>query len=247
MKQDISSKKGIHAARVFFFEMSNMCNYSYLHKKCPVAKFESKIVLPTKLIKKGINELSLIDYDGTIVFHNYNEPLIDPRLFILTQYAKNKCPNAIIKIRTNGFYLTQELADELHEFGVTELFISLYSKSEEERLRKINFRYLPVTFNDFYSKRDLDGRIDIYDAECSSLDVPCYAPTQKIIVRCTGDVGLCCMDWDFRYLFGNIATLSLQDILADKDFQLLQRRLRGGERYLSICARCTKKFNREPI
>jgi len=229
--------KNIETLRVIYFELSNICNYAYMHKKCPLYNATEKIILSTKIIKKIIKELECINYSGYIAFHNYNEPLIDPRLFYLTKYIKSILVNAKIGLLTNGFYLTQDLTDELYEYGIDVIGISLYSKEEEERLCQIQFRHIKVSFYDLYSN-GLDNRKKIYEREHINSTLPCYSLLSEIVIRCTGDVDLCCQDWDFRHIFGNLKNTSLEEILSTAEVQVLRRDLKQGRRYLDLCRRC---------
>lgn len=229
--------KNIEKIRYIFFELSNICNYSYIHKKCPLSDIDKKITLQTNVIKKVIKELKQIDYAGEIAFHVYNEPLIDQRLFYLTEYAKDTCKKSKIRLMTNGFYLTQDLADEIYEYGVDKIEVSLYSQKEEERIRQIQFRNINISFYDYYSKC-LDNRKEIYEREVQRNTLPCYSLNTEIIVRHTADVDLCCLDWDMKHLFGNLQNSTLEEILSTPKVQEVQYNLKQGKRYLELCKRC---------
>ena len=225
--------KAIHA---IYFELSNICNYSYFHKKCPLHYVVTKQTLPLNVIKKAISELKSIEYDNSIWFNNYNEPLSDPRLFYIINYVKTHLNKSKIHINTNGFYLDQNLADELYECGVDEIIISLYSKEESERLRAIKFS-MDVHMSD-YATNSLDDRNNIYQRELLYCNLPCYSLETEIIIRYTGDVGLCCLDWDNRYNYGNLNHMSLEEILGSSCVQEITSQLKKGKRQLEICKRC---------
>ena len=98
--------------------LSNLCGYACFHKKCPASLIKEKEIMPTQGVKKIINELSEINYAGTVNFHVYNEPLMDPRLFTFIQYAKQLLPKVKIQIYTNAYYLNQVMIDELYGGGI---------------------------------------------------------------------------------------------------------------------------------
>lgn len=225
---------GLRAVKSICFELSNICNYSIAHRKCPLHNVKGKNTLPTQIITKTIEELGEINYSGSIAFHNYNEPLIDPRLFYLSRYAKNICKNSIVRLTTNGYYLTQNLADELKSHGIDDVTISLYSESEAERLKNIRFSDIVPSF---YA-HGLDDRENIYTGPQIPCCLPCYSLSTEVIVRHTADVALCCLDWDSRYTFGNLGTSSLQDILTSSTVREVQNDLQQGQRTLEICKRC---------
>ena len=238
----METPSGIYGIKTIFFELSNICNYSYLHKACPLHVVKNKATIPTYIVKKTIDELGEINYSGVIAFHCYNEPLIDPRLFYLTRYAKDICNNAIIRITTNGFYLTQELSKELYNFGVGQLIVSIYSTAEKERIKLLfnsemikNYK-IEISMQDMIHR--LDGRRDIYTREPISCSLPCYSLTSEIIIRHTGDVCLCCLDFDSKFVYGNLAIAPLKDILVSESVKAVQSKLSTGERFLEICKRC---------
>lgn len=73
-------------------ELSNLCNYASIHKKCPINKIKSPIILSSKIVYSIFNTLKKFSFSGQIAFHTYNEPLIDPRLFKFIEVAKKSCP-----------------------------------------------------------------------------------------------------------------------------------------------------------
>ena len=74
------------------FQLSNLCNYTDIHKACPLSLCRGKEILPSTVVHKTIDELAEFDYSGLIGFHIYNEPMIDPRLFLFISYAKKRLP-----------------------------------------------------------------------------------------------------------------------------------------------------------
>lgn len=216
------------------FEISNICNYSRIHNKCPASVCKEKKVLPSKIIYKTIDELAGVDYDGIFSFHRYNEPLIDPRLFDLIRYAKYKCRKSKILLLTNGAYLTQEIAEELAELDVWILVVSAYSLLEYERFIKLK---VEIPYYVFFSV--LDNRFDIYNAEPVNVKAPCSAPLGDITINVFGEVALCCLDWGNKYIFGNLTNESLKDIINKEFFVKTHKELHKGIRTLDICSRCS--------
>ena len=113
-----------HTSRISI-ELSNLCNYARIHKKCPLNLVETPVILPAKIVFDVLETLERYNFQGIIAFHTYNEPLIDPRLFQFIEFARKACPHSDIFILTNGYYLTQTLADELVDSGVSKIIISV--------------------------------------------------------------------------------------------------------------------------
>lgn len=215
------------------FGLSNICCYSMFHKKCPLYRQKDKTVLPSKIVYKTIDELAEIDYEGIFVFHFYNEPLIDPRLFSFINYAKTHCPSSKIFILSNGFYLTQQMADELAQLGVWILAVSSYSKAEHMRLVGLDVK---VPYYVYYQV--LDDRGDMYDKALLNLDKPCFAPVGDITIAPTGEMVLCCLDWKYRHKFGNLNYESLSSVLNNPETRRVYLNLIQGRRNLHLCQRC---------
>jgi 2-deoxy-scyllo-inosamine dehydrogenase (SAM-dependent) len=214
-------------------ELSNLCNYSMMHKKCPINKIKKPIILPSKIVYSVINTLKRYSFSGQIAFHTYNEPLIDPRLFKFIEVAKESCPSCKIYICTNGYYLDQVMAEELSSIGVTEIHVSAYSDREMERLSKINVN-IPFSTE----RMKLDERLNFYETSEKFIFKPCHAPLSEIIVTRKGKISLCCLDWKRKYLFGDLHYQNLEEILRKGKLHSLYAKLSKGERNLYLCRRC---------
>lgn len=215
------------------FQLSNICNYETIHKKCPLHCSSPKIVLRTSIITNVLDELSEIDYSGIIAFHIYNEPLIDPRLFSLIAKTHNKCPKAKVYILSNGYYLNQNILDELETSVIWLLIVSAYSKYEFDRLSKY---VTSIPYKVFHAS--LDDRQNLYEGPLLNTKAPCYPFVTDLSIACTGEVTLCCLDWDRRFVFGNLNNGKLHDILEKEDVRLVANKLMHGQRTLDICRRC---------
>jgi 2-deoxy-scyllo-inosamine dehydrogenase (SAM-dependent) len=215
------------------FQLSNICNYSFVHKKCPLHGQSRQIVLSSAIITNTLDELSKIGYSGIVAFHIYNEPLIDPRLFSLIEETSIRCPNARIYILTNGFYLNQTVIDELTAKGIWLLIVSAYGKSEFDRLSTYD---VAMPYKVIHAS--LDDRQNLYDRPLLDVKAHCYPFTTDLSISCTGEVTLCCLDWDRRFVFGNLNDERLRSVLDKKEVRDTAVRLMHGERTLDICRRC---------
>jgi radical SAM protein with 4Fe4S-binding SPASM domain len=215
------------------FELSNLCNYSSFHKKCPLSLEVNPRILKSKIVYNVLDTLKLFEFQGEIAFHTYNEPLIDPRLFQFISYAKQSCPNSNIYICTNGFYLDQNLAIELEEVGVTEMYISAYTEQEFERISKIDHK-IPYKI----AHQSLDDRLNQYTHPIMNISKPCFAPLNEICISRDGTIVLCCLDWKKEYAFGDLNNETFENILKKEKLKEIYNRLSKGDRFLEICKRC---------
>ena len=88
-------------------EVSAFCNRACWF--CPNAVVDrrgAKNIMSDETYSQIMSDLESIDYDGTVAFHRYNEPLAD-RPYILRRIAEcaRRLPRANPKIFTNGDYL----------------------------------------------------------------------------------------------------------------------------------------------
>jgi len=217
---------------IISIELSNLCNYSTLHKRCVASIQKEKVVLPLHKICEIIDGLK--DYDKVLEFHGYNEPLIDPRLFYLINYTKSHANRCKIHVLTNGFYLTQTIADELVDFGIDYLTTTAYSNEERFRLSKITVK-IPYVIGTAM----LDDRMKWYETEGEIKGIACNAPYNNLMIRSNGDIGLCCFDAKNKYSFGNIFNESLSDIMLSHDMINAFDELMHSEKKRELCTHCT--------
>lgn len=217
------------------FELANICNFSTVHKKCPLSLLQKPVILSMKVVFNALATMKKYKYKGEICFHTYSEPLIDPRLFVFIERSLLACPEATIFLWTNGWYLTQTLLDELIEYGVKMIRVSCYSNKEYKRISEfktaIDFKFELQKFLDY---------IEIYDSKEVNCDRPCFAPLGEIIITNEGLFSLCCRDWRRDYVFGNLYRKSFEDVLKNPEIRNAYNKLRIGNRFLPICKRCTR-------
>lgn len=232
------------------FELSNTCQLAWFHKACPLNRTVetpyrvlAPIHLPAKIVYDTLTVLQRYDYAGAINFHQYNEPLIDPRLFRFIAAARNACPLAKIDIISNGLNLSEQLARELKEEGVSGIWVTRYGDIDDRNatmdwMQKVIAPIFDGNAN-ILPWESLDHRITLYEREYSDLSDRCYAPLCSIVITRTGDVGLCCYDWMRSVTFGNLADKPLDEIIKSGKMQDVFNNLQNGNRrILDVCRRC---------
>jgi len=188
-----------------------------------------------------IDYLHQQDFTRCIALHNYSEPLIDPRLFLILDTIRGELPAVSIYILSNGWALDQQMLSELVDYGVDRLWCSAYTREEFRRLKQLraNIDYRVKFFG------ALDNRLTIYDREPRPSPGPCFAPLWNVVIRHTGDMVLCCNDWDSRHTFGNVLETDLGRILASDEVQTVYKELSEGVRRFPICKRCGLQRGRQ--
>jgi len=222
-----------HTNRVSI-EISNQCNYSKIHKECPVSLEKKSIILPTNIIYSIFNSLYLFNFNGLIAFHTYNEPTIDKRLIELIKNAKKYCPNSNIYLSTNGSLLTQKYLDELINVGLTDLHVSAYFEKDFYNVSnlKIDIKHKIV------KTKLISDHLEIYDKPLINCKKPCFAPLNELIITHNGNLSLCCREWKRKYIFGDLKYMTLEEIIKEGKLHEVYNKLSNGDRFLDICKRC---------
>jgi len=179
--------------------------------------------LSASILEKVVEFLKKYDFSGLFYLSGYDEPLSDPRMSEFVRYVKKSLPKCTIGMFTNGKLLDSRMMREIVEAGVDVLRLSIYSKSEHERLIKehASSGVNNVCFHPRYDKavtdegagEDMDDRIHNYDFPGTCLQEPCYMPVMYYFVRNTGEVHMCFRDWQYDETFGNLYTDSVEDTL----------------------------------
>ena len=227
-------------------ELSNQCPMAPFHKHCPAHKQTEVRILPLGISEEIVRVLyksGVFDHHKrTIAFQCYNEPLADPRLFAFMRYVRSWMSRVGIRICSNGEYMTRDLFFELIEAGATRIVLSAYSDERYEALQKITAKPHAASVR-VHRVRKFDGRTDKW-ATMPMLNEPCGAPFSDLIIRSTGNVGLCCYDCDESVVFGNLHTGWFADVLV-KSYEKMatfREALRTGDRSIAaVCQHCQSK------
>ncbi len=163
-------------------ETSTLCN-----RRCPwcpnsvYQRSKKQRNINIKLFNKIINELSILDYRGQISLHNYNEPLLDNKLFYLINKIKEKMPKAHITIFSNGDYLDRALLNKLAKSGVKKFFISVqgaiinnnYKKIISRLNKKLNLKKKFINISD-----ELGNKFSVH---YKNMEIIYYIPYQTML------------------------------------------------------------------
>lgn len=217
--------------------LSNLCNYAILHPQCPANHVKKKEIMPGSKVYQIMDELADDGYEGGICFHIYNEPTIDPRLFMFIQYAKKRMPGCKIRVYSNGYYLNHMMIEEFHDIGADIFTTTGYGVDEYERLVDLDVKY---PFSVVWG--NLDERLDWYkeeNAEQSLINPGCYTLLNQVCIYSNGEIGTCCLDYETPYKLGNIFEMSLKEILGRRELVMFQDELISGNRSrFSLCRNC---------
>jgi radical SAM protein with 4Fe4S-binding SPASM domain len=250
-KKTIKNKLNIdpfYLTKSILLEMSNICNYSSIHPLCPVSQMKEKKILPLKIIEKFLNELKDLNYNKVIWPFCYSEPLIDPRFFLVSDMIKEKLPDSIIAIYSNGFFMNEVILQELEERKIAKIVFSVYTPDDFKRLTTLNEWRLKNNLKirmrlakRYPMPRRMNDKICWYDREPVKYDMICKAPYRYLTINSNGDVVICCHDYRALHKFGNIKTQHIKEILlSDKMIDTYISLINKERNKFYLCARCTK-------
>jgi len=232
--------------KAIWLEMSNLCNYSRWHTKCPVSQMKEKTIMPLSLMEKIIKEIGSWNFHRQFSPYMYSEPLIDPRLYIVLDMFKKYVPNGKAFLVTNGFFLYRPILEELIERGIATMLVSIYDKNEHSRIRKLvddaKRDNLPCHFNlrsRFPFETKMADLIDMYDSPVINRPGVCRAPYRNLIINRRGEIALCCVDWKSETTFGSLKEKTFKEIFTSDEMIDRTLNLREGRRdKYNLCSRC---------
>ena len=200
---------------------------------------------------KIIADLKQIDFSGMFIPYLMNESMLDPRLVELVSYARRELPKAYILIDTNCTLLTKEKLKTLIDAGVDDIRLNCYSEDMYERMMALvatldnrePVRYIVP----YYKERERSayynrgGNIDVHNRvdQIPDLKMRCLKPFNQMFVNFRGDALVCCSDWQYRIVMGNVQKESLMNIWNNARYALYRNLLCKGERrQLDLCNKC---------
>lgn len=202
--------------------------------------------------KHIIDELVAIGYNGRVALMVSNEPLLEPRLCEMIEYAKHKTPRLFLDITTNGRILTLEMVDHLFSIGLDNININDYRGDRDTFPDKLSSQLVDIVAA--YSnnpkitiqKRRLDESWPNYGGNIPQpIDKPlgfCNFPFRKMVISYDGNVVICCDDFMNQTSFGNVMEQSLVDCWNNEIFNQHRHALLEDKR-IGICAKCNDGQN----
>ena len=207
---------------------SGTCNRkcSFCPRSAP-GYIDKKVFIHSKLHKKLCEELSQLDYEGTIRYSGFVEPLLDKKIYDLIKMVRDYLPNSNIELVTNGDPLNLERLKKLFKCGLNKILISAYDNKEnadtlEDLCKKANLTKEQYIVRHRYYSDDKDfgitlsnraGLMENAEFKIPSLKEPlkkpCFIPSYTFFLDYQGDVLMCPHDWGKKIILGNLNNKSL--------------------------------------
>lgn len=244
--------------RLISVETRSRCNMGCTF--CPVNRSvdpREPGLLPMATIEKIAGELAALNYRHTILLFGNNEPLLDDRIPGIIRTFRASCPEATIRILTNGTSLTNALAASLFEAGLSTLVINNYTDGRTliKPVRRL------IQDGDRFAHNDIRVSVRRVDEVLTNragaapnkqgLKTPlaqfCALPFVDLHVTYTGRVVLCCFDARGVSDFGNVNDHSLKELWEGRQFQAVRSGLLKKDRGAHhLCAGCDFDGFRDP-
>lgn len=221
-------------------EISTYCNRKCYY--CPNSVHETpKEFMSREVFLKALERLKEINYSCIIDYSFYNEPLLDDRLPEFVKLTKEILKKCIIRIFTNGDYLTPELAGELIDSGVSLFTITQHDKNEEvfmKKMRPLLERFPDNIVLNCLHNAAVGNRGGAIEVKNQIAMEKCFTADGNMIITYNGDILLCCNDYHRKHVFGNIMNESIPEIRNKKSFKKIRKDVRKGITRLEICKQC---------
>ena len=215
-----------------------------------------KEFITPELHTKLMNELSILNYKGLIVYSGFNEPLLNKKIYENILQARKLVPESKIELITNGDVLNEKRLVKLFESGLSTILISVYDGPEDvvkfqnmvdnvgldKERYVIRHRYLPPEKDFGITISNRGGQMknashSILPLNEKMNDV-CNYPAYSFFLDYNGDVLMCSHDWGKKNILGNLKNNTLKEKWLSEKSTSSRKKLISSNRSLSPCNVC---------
>ena len=209
-----------------------------------------------ELFRKIIDDLADMNYSQGISLYSNNEPFLDERIIDFHKYAREKLPNAVFSMFTNGTLLTLDKFLEIMQY-LDKLIIDNYS----DELR-ITTPGLQEIYDYLQTHPELNARVKFWFRKQNEIltsrggqapnkkitknpavNILCLQPFRQLVIRPTGELSLCCNDALGKYTLGDLRTQSISEAWnSEKAKAVRTEMLKNARKNLLLCADCDSLF-----
>jgi len=215
---------------------------------------------------KIVENLSRLGYYGRFSPYLMNEPLIDKKRMVeFIRIAREYLPNCFIQMDSNGTGITSKLLGEMIEAGLNRIQFDDYFDDDYARKmieacepyqkNKNFFGIISSNYNVVQAKRGEKNKHTHYGPHTYwnrgglvnvNPDIPvpqkdCSYPSDQMYITWDGDALLCCCDWEYQVVHGNILETSIEDVWTNESYEHYRKTLKKGRRnLLRMCRKCNK-------
>ena len=217
---------------------------------------DKKEFITNKLHLKMCSELKALNYQGTIRYSGFIEPMLDKNIYNLIKTTRTALPQSNIEMVTNGDVLNLIRLKRLFAKGLSKILISAYDgKIEADKLSQlcidaglskhqfiVRHRYLSEEQDFGITLSNRSGLMENAEFKIKSLKEPlkkpCYIPAYTFFLDYQGDVLICPHDWGKKIILGNLNTSSILDIWFSSKAMKTRSMLIQSNRNFKPCNLC---------
>lgn len=210
---------------------------------CPNSKLQKspETLMPLDVFDKILGDLAAVGFTGRLHLYLMGDPLCDPRIEQLIAWARERFPANTIFISTNGdgFKGAADIT-RLIDAGLSWMAISHYDSRNEHLKAYRDKRVEHVTLNDlrwtFYNR---GGHVQ--NVTCIEPKRECDWLWMKSYINWRGDVVLCCSDYNYEVVFGNVMERPFAEIFNSDLFNAYREAHRSGRgKSMPLCRGCNR-------
>lgn len=223
------------------------CSFCPVNKNLDTREFH---LMKKELFYSIIEQLHNLNYKGNVTLFCNNEPLLDKRIFEFLDHARNKLPCSLFNLSTNGILLTIEkfyriipnldllIIDNYDDdLKLPPHIKDIYNICKNDEKYKNKVWIVLRKKNEILTTRG--GQAKNRKNTIKTFISPCVYPFSQMVVRPTGEVGLCCNDALGEGTLGDLNTESIVDVWnGHKYIQFRETMFKEGRKNLSVCKYC---------
>ena len=221
--------------------------------------------------EKIIINLKELGFWGRVSPYLMNEPLMDKeRMPRFVEITKKHLPDCNVKINSNGTGLTTKLMGDLIDAGLDAIQIDDYfddayatklikelepfagqngkcwitlssnyntkqvKKKDNSKEGKRPAHYGPYTYWNRGGLVNVNPDMPVPQKDCGY-------PSGQMYIKWNGDALLCCCDWEYKVVHGNVVQTSIEDVWTNESYKHYRDTLKKGRRdLLRMCRKCNK-------
>jgi len=213
-------------------------------------------------------EIQRVGWKAKIVFANHGEPTLNPDFVQIVSIFRDKLPNAIFHMYTNGIVYGKSKTPNkdiktIFNAGINNILVDCYSEKSfafVERIKHKNIvvlepgveyythkqeqRILLLPSIESDNKNKATRRLANHAGAAAPLDKSfnnkrCAMPFRELTFRWDGNVSLCCDDFRGAYPIGNIHDMDIDAIWNHPRFEAARIMLYNYDRNFTPCDGCT--------
>jgi radical SAM protein with 4Fe4S-binding SPASM domain len=216
----------------------------------------------TKIVKNLAN----LEFNGRFSPYLMSEPLMDKdRIVEFIRIAREYLPDVFIQMDSNGTGLTKELMRDMIDAGLNRIqFDDYFDDKYATRMIEVMQHFQEANVNIILSsnynveqvkKKEDKNKKEHYGPHTywnrgglvnvnPDISVPqkdCGYPSNQMYIKWDGDAILCCCDWEYQVIHGNVLETSIEDVWTNESYEHYRKTLKKGRRdLLQMCRKCNK-------